>query len=1353
MATMDDFCGSPFWVVSLSWRTNDTSPDLPICFQQTVVAWLPIIFIWITAPKEFVMLRSQPRLHFVTNTPWTWFGLGRTIISGAVFVVSLFEFLFMMIQLDTGQPLPLVYVVTPFVKAIAVLLVFLLMMASKKIGRRNSGGPVWLFWFFTFVSGCFTYQTILRSSDTGYLFTYGPKIFSSNSAVLAMFVICLTTQFYLVIANVVLFSFADPPPIRVEETVIKDRLSMRRPDKVASFPSQLLFSWVTPLMYRALNESLEIDDLPTTDNELLCENAFQELNRRFIQKEPGKPIARSKRNVVGALWRTFNIEILQGLLMSAVNDLLQFARIAIFQAMINLQNTTTTGSQFEKQWKFVFYGAISFILVSGQAIGSSYYIYHMQSIAIRVHTALMSAVYRKALVLASTSKTSSGELINLMVEDSSRHKELVMIGNAVVSAVIKISLNIVYLYTIIQWSLFAPIVFTILLTPINFWIITVVTKHQMAMAKLRDDRFQIMNELVGGMRVLKLYGWELGFRDIIQMIRVKEVKMIRKVQSAMALLIIQWRLAPVFMTMAAFYCYVLVNDNKGMDSDIAFIGSQIIAELGMSIAMVPQIFTTIYQSRISVRRMNAYLNSDEIDPYVIRIVETGSADRNATTLLVENGTFAWTRSLGKGEKQFVLRDINIAVKRGQLLAVVGAVGSGKSTLLNAIMGNLTKLSGRVSVCGKIAYVPQQAWIYNVSLRDNILFTKPFDKEKYGKILKASALLPDMKVLPAGDLTEIGEKGINLSGGQKQRISIARACYAEADVYLFDDPLSAVDAHVGAHLFEQVLGHSGILADRTRVLVTHSVSFLPFVDHIVMLKEGRIIEQGTFIQLVKTNGAFSELVRQLEGQQDKEGAAGPSKETADFEGISALGANVSKRAAQLTQAEDVKVGAVEWHVYFGYLSAIGCLWPTAILFFSVLSAVLSFVSLIWLHYWARDLPGPDGKVNVPLRNNRMMVYGLLGIANAAALLLCSVGRNYASIKAAVTFHTKVLYSVLRSPVSFFETTPLGRIVNRFAKDITIVDLMVADTLHMWAFAIIQLLVAIFMIGGHIPMFITSAVPLAALYYGFQLLYIALSRQLQRLTSISFSPIFSHFTESFSGISIIRAFEVEKAFVKESCKRLDESVRCTYASLAAERWLSVRMEVCGSLVVLFACLVMVYYGEKILSAENVGMIFSFAMRVTATLNGIVRSNSQIETAFVSVERLIEYMNLPSEAEWSIRGQKPPEEWPTKGKVVFKNYSTRYRNGLPLVLKNISATIRAGEKVGIVGRTGAGKSSLTLALFRVLEPASGKIIIDGIDIRDIGLHDLRHRLTIIPQDSVLFRGSLRLNLDPLRMDNGFR
>ncbi|OQR74348.1 multidrug resistance-associated protein 1-like [Tropilaelaps mercedesae] len=1166
----------------------------------------------------------------------------------ACFLVCFVELLFVLTQLNSDDyaPLPVVYIVTPLIKSVAV---------------------------------------------------YGPKIFlSHHSLLLPGLYICFMAYYPLVIANVILLCFADPPPVLEGDQVPTELFFRARPDKVSSFPSQLFFSWLTPLMYRALTETIEVEDLPMIDNELLCERAFQEVKKNYIVDQTGKAIEMTNRSVVKALWRTFGSEIIKGIGLSFANDLLQFARSPLLEAMIKLAREEK--STFEQAWKGVFYGSVMFGVVSIQALTVSYYIYHMQNIAIRVHTALMSAVYRKALVLSSTSKTTSGELINLMAEDSARHRDLVMIGNTALSAVSRIVFTVVYLFTLIQWSLLAPIGFTLLVTPLNFWIITIVTRYQMGMMKLKDDRFQVMNELINGMKVLKLYGWELGFRDIIQMIRLKEVQMIRKSQTAMVSLMVQWKLAPFLMSIAAFYCYVLIDDTHVLEASTAFVALNLIADMGLAFGkypMVPQLFTTVGQSRVSVARMNNFLNSAELDPYVIRTPETGADDPDVVTLSMKDGTFSWTSS-------------------------------------------------------KVAYVPQQAWICNVSLRDNILFTKPYVKSKYEKVLEASALIADLKVLAAGDLTEIGEKGINLSGGQKQRVSIARACYAEADVYFFDDPLSAVDAHVGAHLFEQVLGHTGILQQCTRVLVTHSVALLPAVDHIIMLNDGQIVEEGTYNELVEANGAFADLVRQLEDQQNRDvplprlKKEGDQEEKATEKGITA-----QKAAAQLIQSEDMKVGTVEWRIYFAYLGAVGCKWPTIVIIFSMLSVAFMLMSRDWLAMWSTDRPGPDGKMSKELRDYRLIIYGMLGFGNAVTMLLCSLARNYASIKAGVLFHTRMLHSVLRAPMSFFETTPVGRIVNRFSRDVAVVDLAVAETLHMWLFALIQLAGTVLAITQSMPVFFTAALPLSGLYYGFQLLYVGLSRQLQRLTSVTFSPIFSHFTESFAGIAIIRAFEVEKAFVRESSRRLDRSVRCTYANLAAERWLGIRLEVCGSLVVLFTSLVMVYYRNEMQGhSGNVGMILTYSLMITMMLNGIVRSNSHIESCLVSVERIVEYINLPSEAEWRIQGVEPPWDWPAYGEIVFEEYSTRYREGLDLVLRNISATVNAGEKVGIVGRTGAGKSSLTLALFRVLEAANGRILIDGVDISCLGLHDLRQRLTIIPQDPVLFRGSLRLNLDPLRL-----
>uniref|UniRef100_A0AC34GNC3 Multidrug resistance-associated protein 1 n=1 Tax=Panagrolaimus sp. ES5 TaxID=591445 RepID=A0AC34GNC3_9BILA len=670
----------------------------------------------------------------------------------------------------------------------------------------------------------------------------------------------------------------------------------------------------------------------------------------------------------------------------------------------------------------------------------------------------------------------------------------------------------------------------------------------------------------------------------------------------------------------------------------------------------------------------------------------------------------------------------------------------------------------------------------MTFRDNICFGQPFNKILYDKVVDACALRPDLEILPDGDMTEIGEKGINLSGGQKARISLARAIYQNCDIYFFDDPLSAVDSHVGKHIFINALGPKGLLKNKTRILVTHGVTFLPNADKIIVMDKGEIFEQGDYDELIKQNGKLTELiaVSNADTPNLELSAVGDANiNLADVErklstisflatkdvtrrhssfrsSISSLrkGTNKSEQGPEkLIQKEKVESGRVKISVYMEYIKAAGYFFMSSYIFFYIAYQSLMTGRNFWLSDWADDndpskttepkilMTGrnfwlsdwaddndPSKTTEPKMSNNqRLAVYAAFGGCETIAMALSLIGLAFGGLKASKNLHSPVLIQILRSPMSFFDTTPLGRILNRLSKDIEVVDMRLPMNFRYFATSVI--------------------IPLAAIYIISLKYYVPTSRQLKRLESNSRSPIFSHFGETIQGASVIRAFCKSDKFCLTMDEYVDKFCRIKYMNLISNRWLAVRLEFIGNLVVFFAALfaVLSNYWGWISSPGLVGLSVSYALNITDVLSFAVRQISELETNIVSVERLKEYRDVESEAPWKIEGKSPPPGWPSQGQIEFRGYSTRYRSGLDLVVKNINAFVKPGEKVGIVGRTGAGKSSLTLALFRMIEAAEGKIVIDSTVISEIGLHDLRSNITIIPQDPVCFSAPLRFNLDP--------
>uniref|UniRef100_A0A8C7VWI7 ABC-type glutathione-S-conjugate transporter n=1 Tax=Oncorhynchus mykiss TaxID=8022 RepID=A0A8C7VWI7_ONCMY len=991
-----------------------------------------------------------------------------------------------------------------------------------------------------------------------------------------------------------------------------------------------------------------------------------------------------------------------------------------------LSNSLLLGFMNEEDaplWKGYFYATLMFLLSCLQSLFNHQYMYTCFTVGMRVKTAVMGLVYRKSLVINSASRRTCtvGEIVNLVSADTQKLMDFVVYFNAVWLAPIEIALCLFFLWQHLGPSALAGIATVILIFPLNGFIAKKRSKLQVQM-KFMDGRIKLMNEILNGIKILKFYAWEKAFLEQVLGYREKELKALKKSQILYSISIASFNSSTflVCIAFAMFGVYVLIDDKNVLDAQKVFVSMALINILKTPLSQLPFAMSTTMQAIVSLKRLGKYLCSEELK------------DDNVAKAPLSTET----------QLHSSVYRINVGVPQGSLVAVVGHVGSGKSSLLSAMLGETEKRSGSVSIKGSVAYVPQQAWIQNATVQDNVMFGREKQKTWYQRVLDACALLPDLEILPAGDCTEIGEKGLNLSGGQKQRVSLARAVYRKADVYLLDDPLSAVDAHVGQHIFDKVIGPKGVLRDKTRVLVTHGMSFLPQADLILVLVDGEITESGSYQELLSRHGAFADFIHTFASNDRKESVT----ETAAQRGRTSLGdtnstnlqgmepmseideEQVPEDLGKLMEVDKARTGRVRLEMYMEYFKTIGMAFIIPIVFLYAFQQGASLAYNYWLSLWA-DEPIVNGtQVDTDMK---LAVYGALGFAQGIAIFGTTVAISVGGIIASRHLHMDLLKNVLRSPMSFFETTPSGNLLNRFAKEIDAIDCMIPDGLKMMLGYLFKLMEVCIIVMLATPFAAVVILPLAILYAFVQSFYVATSCQLRRLESVSRSPIYTHFNETVQGASVIRAFGEQHRFI-------------VLSSPDIRRWLAVNLEFVGNGVVLAAAILSVM-GKDTLSPGIVGLAVSHSLQVTGILSWIVRSWTDVENNIVSVERVKEYADTAKEAVWTVEGSSLPLAWPQTGTIEFQDYGLQYRKGLDWALKGITLKIQEREKVGIVGRTGAGKSSLALGIFRILEAAKGAIYIDGVNIAEIGLHDLRSRITIIPQDPVLFSGSLRMNLDP--------
>jgi ABC-type multidrug transport system fused ATPase/permease subunit len=867
-----------------------------------------------------------------------------------------------------------------------------------------------------------------------------------------------------------------------------------------------------------------------------------------------------------------------------------------------------------------------------------------------------------------------------------------------------------------------------------------------------------------GVKAIKLYAWEEPYMKRLREVRRDERLAIRKAQLIGTINTVTFNGGPILVAIAAFWTYTSLG--HVITADVAFPALAYFDLLRFPIIMLPMQVMNFINARVALRRLQSFLNAEEVPSIPLSPAAT---QPNEVAVKIEMGSFAWDPLTDA-----IIRDISLSIPAGRLVIVVGPVGCGKSSLLSALLHEMPAICGSVSVRGRIAYTAQDPWIQNKTVEGNVLMGMPMDRQRYEQVIEACALQSDLAMLPSGDQTEIGEKGVNLSGGQKHRIALARACYANADVYLLDDPLSAVDAHVGQHLMSRCMLH--LLKAKTRILVTHQIQFLPEADEIIMMADGTITKQGTYQELIDQGVAFQQVqvsydaehqqdadhVSNTTGGQKSDDALGKSEASdhSNGERRSTSGTNVSMpqkavdakaTGGELTGQEDRSKGSVSRQVYWTYLRAWGpgLMMPIAFITLAYSERGFQVMQNFWLSIWSqkttafeKDIAAGHAEVGTFPSRFYMLIYFSFGITSLVLQVVRAVVLVLSTVTASQTLHDNLVAKLLSLPMSFFDTQPSGRIINRFTKDVEACDLSLQQTISSFAVCVTSVTLAILVVAAVTRgVIVLAMLPLGFFYLVVQRYFIATSRELKRLDSIAVSPIFSSFAETLAGLTTIRAFGRQPILAQcnEAC--MDASSRAWWPIQVVNRWLSIRLEFIGQGLVLGTTVFVTLF---IKDAGMAGLAITSSLSLVGIMNWATRQTTELEMGMNSVERLLEYLAHQSEAPAVIPGRRPPLAWPAAGEIHVTDLVLRYRPDLPPVIKGISFKINRHEKVGICGRTGCGKSTLMLALYRIVEP-SGSIKIDGIEVTQIGLYDLRSRLSLIPQDPVIFRGTVRSNLWP--------
>ncbi|XP_057563819.1 ATP-binding cassette sub-family C member 4-like [Hippopotamus amphibius kiboko] len=983
------------------------------------------------------------------------------------------------------------------------------------------------------------------------------------------------------------------------------------------------------------------------------------------------------------------------------------------------------------------------------------YFYHIQRVGMRLRVAVCHMIYHKALRLSSLAmgKTTTGQIVSLLSNDVNKLDQVTKFLHFLWVGPLQAIAVTALLWMETGISCLAGMAILIILLLLQSCIGKLFSSLRSKTAAFTDDRIRTLSEVITGIRTIKMCAWEKPFADLITSLRRKEISTILRSSYLRGVSLASFFAVSKVMVFVTFITNVLL-DNVITASHVFVVVTLYEAVRFTGTLYFPMAIEKVSEAVVSIRRIKNFLLLDELSQCNPQLPSDGK-----TIVDVQDFTAFWDKASGTP----VLQDVFFTVRPGELLAVVGPVGAGKSSLLSAVLGELPPSQGLVSVHGRIAYVSQQPWVFSGTVRSNILFGKKYEEERYEEVIKACALEEDLQLLEDGDLTVIGDAGTMLSGGQKARVSLARAVYQDADIYLLDDPLSAVDAGVSRHLFQQCICQA--LHKKITILVTHQLQFLKDASQILILKHGKMVKRGTYSEFLKSEVDFVSLFEKVNEEAESSPVPGPSTLRNQTSLESSVQSQQSSRpslkdaAPEGRDIESVEVtvslescseGKVGFQTYKNYFTASS---HWLIMIFLILLNITGQVAYVlqdwWLLYWVNEYSAlnvtVNGKGNVTEKLNLnwyLEIYSGLTVAT----ILCGITRSllifYVLVNSSQTLHNKMLESILRAPVMFFDRNPIGRILHRFSKDIGHMDDLLPQTFQDFIQTFLLVIGVVGVMVAVIPWIAIPVIPLGIIFFVLWRCFLEASRDVKRLECATQSVVFSHIASSLRGLQTIRAYKAEQRFQElfDTCQDLHSEA--WFLLLTTSRWFAAYLDtICAIFVttVAFGPLILV----KTLDAGQIGLVLYLALTLTGMIQWCVRQSIEVENMMISVERVIEYTDLEKEAPWQHQTH-PRKFWLHEGRISFYRVNFTYSLNGPLVLMDLTADIKPGEKVGIVGRTGAGKSSLVAALFRLSEP-EGRIWIDDILTTEIGLHDLREKMSIIPEEPFLLTGTMRKNLDP--------
>ncbi|WVQ85784.1 hypothetical protein IAT38_007951 [Cryptococcus sp. DSM 104549] len=1018
-----------------------------------------------------------------------------------------------------------------------------------------------------------------------------------------------------------------------------------------------------------------------------------------------------------------------------------------------------TGAETDKTPKSVGYGIglafALFAMVQAASLFSYQALQRGSVIGFMMRAGLIDLIGRKSLKLSSGAKVemTNGKITTMVSADASFLDFSVPMTLDLVVQPVQIAVGLGLLIWALGYSALVGVAVLALAGPIQAYMFTLMVRTRQSQLTFVDSRVRLLSETITAIRAVKLFAYVSLFCKKVNDLRTQELVYLRRNGFNRALMNAMMAFIPTLAAVLTFITYGLSGHE--LNAAVIFSGLQYFNVLKTPIAFLPMCFTAVSDALVGIGRISSLLQAEEvpdrlnIDNHAKYAIDVrGDFQFEAPLIEREDTEVTDEKKSEHDDRPFALRGIDLRVPRGALVCIVGRVGSGKSALLSGLINEMRQLDGHAVFGGSVSYVPQQAWIHSGSVQDNITFTAAsgdIDRARLSAVIDACDLNTDVRGMSDGLSTNVGEKGLLLSGGQRQRLSLARASYSPSSIVLLDDPLSAVDANVAHHILQNCI-FAGPLAGRTRVLVTHHLGVLPKADCVLVMErdasgEGRVVQMGSYERLLAQEGPFRNLINEFGSTQNHFPTPTPTTPAFNASNSStAPTADAAPRTKALdTLEEERETGAIPWSVYTTYLGAMGTyLWPVFFGTLLVMTQVASVGNSLLLGFWSSNSWGLS-------QGGYMGIYAGLGVAIGVFTFGASYSMFVAGLGASYTLFSKSWEHVMRAPTGWHDKTPSGRIINRLSKDIEMLDDRMAFA---WETLLVNGLAAAGTFGLILytyPWLGLAFIPLSGFFYLCGTYYRQTSREVKRIDSITRSNIYSSFGEQLAGSAVIRAFGKQPTFEMRMQDAINVEGRAYILTLVIQRWLGVRLDLSANLLILLITIMGTVFRNTV-DPSQFGVVFSYALAAATLFSNLVSLYAQVELEMNNAERIIHYTSLSQEAA-PRRPDDPPVGWPRRGSVEFEGVSLRYNEGGPWVLKDLSFGVQPGEKVGVIGRTGAGKSSLVGAMMRVVDGdgVRGEVLVDGVDVAQVGVDTLREGVGIIPQEAFLFKGTVRENLDP--------